>query len=145
MWLERQRYAPGESVRGFVDAVEAIDSRDLTVGLHYMEETRDYRGAGLVAATSTLHVGPLGQGSRFQFELALPPDALPAFRSKHGALWWEVAARADKPGFDKHVSLPIEVVPAGAGAAHPAGWYPDPWGRAARRFWDGAAWTGQTA
>jgi hypothetical protein len=140
MWLERQRYAPGEVVRGFVDVVEAIDCRDLTVGLHYMEATRDYRGAGLVAATSTLHVGPVGQGSRFDFELTLPPDALPAFRSKHGSLWWEVAAKADKPGFDKHASLPIDLE-----VAAPPGWYPDPWGKAAQRYWDGASWTSNTA
>jgi hypothetical protein len=141
MWLERQRYAPGETVRGHVDAVEAIDARDLTVGLHYMEETRDYRGAGLVAATSTLHVGPVAQGSRFAFELALPPDALPAFRTKNSGLWWEVVAKADKPGFDKHASLGIDVVSLGT---PPPGWHPDPWGKAAQRYWDGAAWTGHT-
>jgi hypothetical protein len=143
MWVERQRYAPGETVRGFVDVIQAIDARDLTVGLHYMEETRDYRGTGLVAATSTLHVGPVAKGSRFEFELALPPDALPAFRSEHGALWWEVAAKADKPGFDKNASLPIEVAPPDA--LPPPGWHADPWGKAARRYWDGAAWTSHTA
>ena len=142
MWLERQRYAPGETVRGYVDAVEAIDARELVVGLHYAEETRDYRGAGLVAATSTLHVGPIGPGSRFGFELALPADALPAFRTRNSAVWWEVVGSVDKRGFDDHVRLRIEVDLPGAAAP---GWYPDPWGKAVRRYWDGTAWTGHTA
>lgn len=34
---------------------------------------------------------------------------------------------------------PSDGVPA---ARVPAGWYPDPWGAAPLRFWDGAAWTG---
>jgi len=34
----------------------------------------------------------------------------------------------------------------GAGTAAPAapGWYPDPWGQAPQRYWDGASWTPQT-
>jgi hypothetical protein len=142
MQLERQRYKQGEIVRGFVDVVEAIDARELAVALHYVESTDDYRGVGRVGATSTLHVGPVGEGSRFGFELALPPDALPAFRTRHSALWWEVVASADKPGFDKHARLPIELVPDGP---PPPGWHPDPWGQAAQRYWDGTAWTGHTA
>jgi hypothetical protein len=140
MWLERQQYAPGDAVRGVVDAVEAIDARELVVALHYAEETRDYKGAGRVGATSTLHVGPVGKGSRFNFELALPPDALPAFRTKNSAVWWEVVASADKRGFDDHVRLPIDVVTQGA-----PGWHQDPWGQAGQRYWDGTAWTGHIA
>ena len=140
MWLERQRYAPAEVVRGHVDVIEPIDARELVVGLHYVEKTKDYSGAGLVAATSTLHVGALGQGSRFAFDLALPPDALPAFRTTHSAVWWEVVATADRRGFDKHARLPVDVL-----VPSPPGWYADPWGKAARRYWDGAAWTGHTA
>ena len=37
-----------------------------------------------------------------------------------------------------------DVPPAQAGPA-PPGWYPDPQDAAAQRYWDGAAWTPQTA
>lgn len=33
--------------------------------------------------------------------------------------------------------------PAPADPAAPAGWYPDPWEDAQRRYWDGAQWTSQ--
>jgi hypothetical protein len=35
--------------------------------------------------------------------------------------------------------------PAGGGPGQPAGWYPDPQGRARVRYWDGSAWTDHTA
>lgn len=35
--------------------------------------------------------------------------------------------------------------PAPPPPAPPAGWYPDPQGQAAQRWWDGSAWTGHTA
>jgi hypothetical protein len=112
-----------------------------------------------------LHAGPVGAGSQFPFEFTLPPDALPAFRTDRTAVWWQVAAQADKPGFDEHAHLRIDVVSArmggvvfpateadahfwsrGRGPAGPpaAGWYPDPWGQAATRWWDGSGWTGHT-
>lgn len=40
-------------------------------------------------------------------------------------------------------AAPHTAAPA-AGAA-PAGWYPDPHGTAAQRYWDGATWTDHTA
>jgi hypothetical protein len=164
LWIERARYAPGEVVRGFVDVRESLDCRKLTAGLHYAEETSDYRGAVWKPATQELHIGPVGQGSRFDFSLTLPPDALPAFRAKSSAVWWEVVASVDKRGFDKHARLRIDVVPTDLGgvifpaqavavsvfkpqapALPPPGWHPDPWGQAAQRYWDGASWTQHTA
>jgi hypothetical protein len=35
--------------------------------------------------------------------------------------------------------------PAGGGPGQPAGWYPDPQGRARVRYWDGSTWTDHTS
>ena len=164
MWLEQQRYAPGDVVRGYVEVREHVNARELNVALMYAEQTNDYSGAQWVPARQQLHVGPVGMGSRFDFQLTLPPDALPAFRAKSSAVWWEVVATADKRGFNKHVRLRIDVVPHDLGgvifpaqgvgvsifqpraaALPPPGWHPDPWGQAAQRYWDGASWTQHTA
>lgn len=47
---------------------------------------------------------------------------------------------------------PMLSAPAGPGAAQAsapgqaaAGWYPDPWGAAAHRYWSGTSWTDQTS
>jgi len=164
--LERRQFDPGATVRGIVDVLAPIDARQLTVVLEFMEESRDYTGVGRTGGGALLHPGPVGAGSQFPFDLILPPDALPAFRTDATAVWWQVHAHADKPGFDQHARLRIDVVstqmqgvvfPAseadvhfwtrGKGPAGPAapGWYPDPWGQAATRWWDGSTWTGHTA
>lgn len=163
--LERRHFEPGQAVRGFVDVLVPVDARTLSVALNFMEESRDYTGVGLTGARVTLHSGPVGAGSQFPFELVLPPDALPAFRTQATAVWWQVSAHAERPGFDKHAHLRIDVASAqmqgvvfpaseadahfwsrGRGPAGPpgAGWYPDPWGQAPARWWDGSAWTGHT-
>jgi len=163
--LERQMFAPGQAVRGFVDTLAPIDARQVGVMLEFIEETRDYSAVGRTGAGILLHNGPVGGGAQFPFELTLPPDALPAYRTRNSAVWWQVHAHADRPGFDQHARLRIDVhdgqmggvvVPAAEadvrgwqrGQAHagpPApGWYPDPWSQAPTRYWDGSAWTGHT-
>ncbi len=164
--LEPQRFEPGQTVRGFVEVLAPVDARRLTVALEFMEESCDYTGVGRTAGDAMLHQGPVRAGSRFPFELLLPPDALPAFRTEATAVWWQVHAHADKPGFDWHERLRIDVwspamggvaFPASEAEVHywsrgrrpagrpPAGWYPDPWEQAATRWWDGSTWTGHTA
>jgi hypothetical protein len=41
--------------------------------------------------------------------------------------------------------IPAAAVATPTAAAAPAGWYPDPHGVAAQRYWDGATWTQHTA
>lgn len=52
-------------------------------------------------------------------------------------------------GMDPAARGPVDPEPrpaaAGVAGAAAAGWYPDPWRQAARRWWDGTAWTGHTA
>ncbi len=165
--LERGRYAPGEVVRGLVTVMLGQDSRTLSVSCDYCEETSDYLEVTATSGSVELHRGPLQAGASFPFALTLPSEALPAFRGRHGKLFWRVDAKCDRGGRDPHARLPIDVIPPDAGgvvlpvatfqdaavppaqppaaiAAAPAGWYPDPSGQTSRRYWDGAAWTEHT-
>jgi len=159
--LERARYAPGEVVRGVVTVMLGQDARTLSVSCDYCEQTRDYTEVSATSGSVVLHQGPLQAGQSFPFALTLPADALPAFRARHGKLFWRVDAKADRGGRDPHARLPVDVIPPDVGgvvmpvasveapaavvAAVPAGWYPDPSGQPAQRYWDGAVWTGYTA
>lgn len=171
--LERAQYQPGEVVRGVVDVPGSLDVRELRVSLQYFETSQDYSGVGRTEGATVLHTGPVEGGSHFPFELVIPADAGPAFRTERTAVWWRVHAQADKPGFDRHSELRIDVwSPEWRGLVVPvaqvdlptlpafltgrsdaptlagppaAGWYPDPWDRAAKRWWDGRQWTGHTA
>ena len=165
MWLERQRYAPGEVVRGYVEVQEQIDGRQLTAALHYAEETNDYRGAQWVPATQQLHRGCARTGQPLRLRSAAAPGrAAGVPRASAARSGGRSSASVDKRGFDKHVRLRIDVVPSDLGgvifpaqavgvsvfqpkapALPPPGWHPDPWGQAAQRYWDGASWTQHTA
>lgn len=109
--LEQERFAPGEVVRGTVSVLVGGDSRALEVLLNYREHAGDdYQDIPVTLSSGTLCEGDLATGTSYPFEIPLPDDALPSFKSKHGELWWEVDARSDERGRDTHERRRIEVV-----------------------------------
>jgi hypothetical protein len=110
--LDRERYAPGDPVKGTVLVVEGGDSRSLEALLHYKEESPDYSEVAVSISSGPLHEGDLTTGTSFEFELALPPDARPNYDSRHGALYWEVDVQSDELGRDTHERKRIEIEPA---------------------------------
>ena len=105
LWLDREHYAPGDAVRGTVRVVAGDGSRSLEVMLNYNEKTDDYAAVAASVSSGPLNTGDLTTGMSFGFELALPPDAFPNYRSEHGELFWEVDARSDEVG-DRHPRAP---------------------------------------
>jgi hypothetical protein len=158
--LESDRFRPGDVVRGVVTVARDQDARSLEVLLIYQEQTIDYSGSVVEVGSGLLHEGDLAAGQRLPFAVALPAGALPAYRSRHGALWWEVDVKVDKRGFDVHETARIDVFPPdAAGVVFPAaaailkrdffdpepppppGWYADPGDPGRWRWWDGLRWT----
>jgi hypothetical protein len=107
--LDRERFAPGETVKGSVLVVEGGGSRSLGVSLTYNEKTEDFFDVVTSIETGTLHEGDLTAGTSFAFELSLPADALPNYKSEHGELYWELDAKSDEAGRDTHERRRIEV------------------------------------
>lgn len=107
--LERERYQPGDTAKGSILVLEGGDSRSLEALLEYVEETADYREVSISIPTGPLHEGDLTTGTSFEFELVLPPDTLPNYKSEHGELYWEVDAKSDEVGRDTHDRRRIEV------------------------------------
>jgi hypothetical protein len=115
--LDRPSYSPGEVVKGSVLVTEGGDSRGLEAVLEYKEEVADYLEVATSISSGTLHSGDLVAGSSFQFELPVPQDALPNYRSEHGELYWELDVLSDEAGRDTHERRRIEVRPGvGPGA-----------------------------
>lgn len=109
--LARDRFAPGDAVRGTVIILEGGSSRDLEVLLHYTEETDDYSATAVSVTSGILHAGDLPVGASFGFEVSLPADALPNYRSEHGELYWLLDVKSDERGRDTHERHRIEVEP----------------------------------
>jgi hypothetical protein len=108
--LDGDRFAAGDMVRGTVLIVEGGESRRLCVSLNYRELTNDeYEATTFSLSTDDLHTGELVAGAAYPFELTLPPDALPNYKSAHGELFWEVDAHSDERGRDTHERRRIEV------------------------------------
>ena len=107
--VERERYEPGEVVRGTVEVVEGGSSRALEARLEYVEETDDYSEIATSVASGALHQGDLAADASFGFELALPADALPNLESEHGRLYWQVDVKCDRRGRDVHERRRLQV------------------------------------
>lgn len=102
--------APGGVVQGEVVVVGGGTSRSLEVALELWEKTEDHERMASSVAGPPLHDGDLEAGATFAFTLAVPPDAVPSYRSAHGELCWEVHARARRRGIDAHARRPVVVV-----------------------------------
>jgi len=111
--LDRERYLPGETIKGRVLVLEGGGSESLEVLLEYNETAEDdYSAVAASFSSGPVHTGDLATGMSFDFELALPPDAFPNFRSRHGELYWHVDATSAELGRDTHERRRIEVEPA---------------------------------
>jgi hypothetical protein len=109
--LDRERYAPGDTVRGTILVLEGGGSRSLEAVLEYNEKTADYQEVAISIPSGPLHEGDLTTGASFEFELALPPDALPNYQSRHGELYWQLDVRSDEVGRDTHERRRIAIEP----------------------------------
>jgi hypothetical protein len=107
--LDRERYEPGGTVRGTILVLEGGSSRSLEALLEYKEETEDYLEVASSIRSGLFHESDLATGTSFEFELALPPEALPSYRSEHGELYWEVDAKSNEIGRDTHARRRIEL------------------------------------
>jgi len=110
--LEREHYTPGDTVKGTVVILEGGGSRSFEVSLEYHEKTDDYSEVASSISSGPLRQGDLTTGTSFEFELPLPPDAPPNYRSMHGELYWELDVKSDEAGRDTHERRRIEIDPA---------------------------------
>jgi hypothetical protein len=110
--LDRERYTPGDTIRGNIVVLKGDDTGSLEVLLEYNEEAEDdYSAIAASVSTGTLHAGDLATGMSFDFEVALPKDAFPNYRSEHGELYWQVDVKSDESGHETHERRRIEVEP----------------------------------
>jgi hypothetical protein len=109
--LDRARYAPGDTIKGTVLILEGGDSHLLEALLEYCEETSDYSEVAVRIPSGPLHEGELTTGTSFEFELGLPPDALPNYKSRHGELYWQLDVKSEELALDSHERRRIEVGP----------------------------------
>jgi hypothetical protein len=107
--LDKESYSAGEVLKGSVLVTEGGGSRGLEAVLEYHEEVEDYHEVATSISSGTLNEGDLTAGSSFAFELPIPEDALPNYRSEHGELYWELDVLSDEAGRDTHERRRIEV------------------------------------
>jgi hypothetical protein len=107
--IDDESIGPGDVVRGIVRVVDGGVSRSLTLALEFHDDSEDYRNVVRREAEQQLCQGDLVADTTFPFEVRLPEDALPNYRSSHGELYWDVHVEADRAGLDMHVRQRLEV------------------------------------
>ena len=112
--LPTDRFAPGEWITGTVFVHAYVPARSLAVHVTLFESTRSYTEEVITGWTGFLSQGPLPERSSFPFQLQLPLNVPPPYRSEWGELYWEVDAKADVAGgTDAHSRQRILVLPPG--------------------------------
>jgi hypothetical protein len=106
---DRDRYAPGETVRGAVAVVAGGGPALLVVALNLHERSTGCEAIAIATPPTPIHEGELIEGSVYRFGLGLPADAPPSVASPHGGLWWAVDVSAGEPGSSPLASRRIEV------------------------------------
>jgi hypothetical protein len=106
--MERERYLPGETVRGSV-VVPASGAGGIEVSINFRERSTEYEAITVTVPGGRLGEGDSAPGSGHRFAIDLPEDALPSQSSRHGALWWTVDATTIESGPDLVASATIEV------------------------------------
>ena len=107
--IEDGSVRPGDVVQGIVRVVDGGVSRSLTLTLEFHDDSEDYRSVVRREAERELCQGDLVADTTFPFEVRLPDDALPNYRSVHGELYWDVHVEADRAGLDTHVRHRLDV------------------------------------
>jgi hypothetical protein len=115
--LDSEEYRLGDAVTGKVVALSGGASRSLKVWLEYREETKDYKEVASSVEHRTLNEGAIADGAAFDFELTLPADGYPNYKSEHGELCWELNVRSDERGRDTHERRRLDVAAARAGGS----------------------------
>lgn len=106
--LDADQVAAGEAVTGRVLVLEGGRSRSVTLTLSFRERSPAYLETSS-STSAVIHEGDLATGRALEFRLALPADAFPSVKGRHGELFWEVEAVSDEPGLDTRVSRRLEV------------------------------------
>jgi hypothetical protein len=116
--LERERYAPGDTVRGVVK-LDRGTVGEIEVSLNFHERSTEYEATPIsIPALPAEQTGLGSDGHRFAIEL--PEDAPPTLEARHGALWWTVDATVGGPDAPAVLSRRVEIrsaAPTGPGSA----------------------------
>ena len=106
--LDAERAAAGEEVSGRVLVLDGGRSRSLTLTVSFRERSPSFLETPF-SDGGVVHEGDLATGQAVEFRFALPNDALPTVKGRHGELFWELEAVSDEPGLDTRVSRRLEV------------------------------------